>query len=440
MFDHLGFTLRQVSYDLRAGLLFRPALITIGLGTLAPVLAAAEARLPILGAWSKAVPWLASEDVGAAQMLLTTVAGAMATVLSLTYSVLLMALTLASMQFSPRILFGFLRDEKSQQTLGLFVGTFLYCLLLLRLLRPGPAVFLPQLAMQVALLLALVSLGWLLYFLHHITQSIQANHLVDRIATETEVIIDEVFPQPLGDRSPAASQRPALPTGLDALTATRNGYVQLTDEESLGALARQHGVTLHLHAGPGEFVTAGSPLVSIEPRGKLSPELRAGLTDAFDLGPVRTMQQDVEYGFRQIVDIALKAISPAVNDPSTAVTCIDHLGRLLSRLAARQEPPQELREGDRPIVWLRRTTFRRLVDLTCNQIRQYGRADMAVNLRLLRALHAVAASTRHRPYLDAIERQANLLAEASRGAFLAGDCAELEARHEALRALFSADR
>lgn len=439
MHSRAGFQLRQVLHDLNVSLLFRPAIFTVALAALAPLLTSIEAHHPAIGgALTGAFPWLCGPDVTAAQLVLTTIAGSMMTVLSLTYSVLLMALSLASMQFSPRILFGFLRDKTSQTTLGFFIGTFLYCLLLLRLVHGAPEPFIPQLGMVGSLALALLSLGWLLYFIHHIAQGIQANHLVARIAAETAAIIDDEFPEPLGPgEAPAESQRLPIPEDLDIVVADRSGYIQLTDDQGLIELARASKVSLYLHRGPGEFVTEGTPLLSVAPTGRLSPSFEAACREAFDLGEIRTMQQDVEYGLRQVVDVALKAISPAVNDPSTAVTCLDNLGVLLARLARRREPPQQVLENGAVLVQFRRTTFRRVVDLAFNQIRQYGRGDMAVVLRMYRALEAVAQSTRHRPYLDAIERQAGLIDEASRAAFLAGDGAELEARRAALSRLLA---
>lgn len=433
-----GFLLRQVLYDLRVSLLYRPAMITTGLALLAPALTYIEARWqPIGQLLNRTFPWLCGPDVAAAQLVLTTIAGSMMTVLSLTYSVLLMALTLASMQFSPRILFSFLRDSTSQTTLGLFVGTFLYCLLLLRMVHGAPEPFIPQLGMVVALGLALVSLGWLLYFIQHIARGIQANHLIARIAGETQQVIFQVFPEADAAGNSPAQQRLPLPEQAAVILARTSGYVQLIDEESLLQVAAEFRRTLFLHKGPGEFATAGTPLLSVVPGEGVPEALTAACLAAYDLGEIRTMQQDVEYGIRQIVDIALKAISPAVNDPSTAVTCIDHLGVLLVAMAGRREPLQEIRRGEELLLQHRRTTFRRVFDLAFNQIRQYGRTDMAVVLRLLRAFEALALATTNPAHLDAIRHHATLLLDAGRSSFLAGDCAELEDRCDALARLLT---
>jgi len=176
----------------------------------------------------------------------------------------------------------------------------------------------------------------------------------------------------------------------------------------------------------GAFVARGLPIAHVEGGAPDPDAVRA----AFDIGPVRTLQDDVEFGLRQIVDIALKAVSPAVNDPSTAATCIDHLGRLLVRLAGRTAPPLE-REG----VVAPQPTHVDLVDLAFEQIRQYGRADMATALRLMRTLGDVASVTHDRVVLDRLAVHGRLVEAAARAAFAPEDCDELDRRATRLRTL-----
>jgi uncharacterized membrane protein len=167
----------------------------------------------------------------------------------------------------------------------------------------------------------------------------------------------------------------------------------------------------------------------------VSVAVRAACAEAFDIGEVRTMQQDAEFGVRQIVDMALKAISPAVNDPSTAATCIDHLGAILCRLARRRCPGSEMRHpatGELLLVW-RPISFQRFIDLAFNQIRQYSRGDMAVALRIARALGEVAEATRLRAHLDRVLHHAALLEAGLSRDFPPADRVELEARLRALR-------
>ena len=197
--------------------------------------------------------------------------------------------------------------------------------------------------------------------------------------------------------------------------------MQDIDEEALRDLARRTGKRIHLLRAMGTFVAEGLPLVLVAPQATAAEA--AALLAAIDLGPIRTMQRDVEFGVRKIVDVALKAISPAVNDPSTAATCIDHLGRLSVRMAGRR--PVAV---DRGGLVLPQTTLADLVDLSFEQLRQYGRTDMAVGLRLMRVLGEVASVTRDAATLARIATHARLLESAARAAFPAEDCDELGRR------------
>lgn len=409
------FVWRQRWFDLTSGLLFRPGLIIVALGLLGVLVPPLEARL-----LPHASAWLGTEPASA-QVLLGTVAGSMMTVISVVYSILLVALSLASMQFSTRVLGGMMRSRVSQHILGLFAGTFVYCLVLLRSVHVDPAPEVPGVALSLALALALTSLGGLVYFIHHIVQAIQAYHLVDRIATDTEAVIDAVFTE-AGVPTDVPAPAPLAPDAV-VVCATASGYIQALDVEGLRRLVPQGGRLVVVHA-MGAFVSRGLPLAYAE-GGPVDPE---AVRAAFDMGPVRTLQDDVEFGLRQIVDIALKAISPAVNDPSTAATCIDHLGRLLIHLAGRRALPRE-RDG----LVLPQPTHPDLIDLAFEQIRQYSRTDMAVALRQMRVLGDVASVTRHRASLDRLAAHGRLIEAAARAAFQTEDCDELERRSARLR-------
>ncbi|HND32193.1 MAG TPA: DUF2254 family protein, partial [Myxococcota bacterium] len=297
----MRFLFRQLSYDLNANLLLRPALWLAGCVLLAFALPAVERE------WLREIhtlhPFLEllRLEPGTAQTLLSTLAGSMMSVVSVVYSILLVALSLASMQFSTRILAGFVRDRFSQQVLGLFIGTFAYCLSLLRSIQSDPA-DVPGLAVAFAMLLALLSLGSLVLFIHHMVMGIQANVIVDRIATETEGVIAAVFPeQPEPERAGVA-------VGSRLVFAPRAGYLQLMDIE--GMLRLSGGKSIEVLRPMGSFVSRATALFRVD----TPPALDAELVAMVDIGPFRTMQDDVEFGFRQIVDIGLKAISPAVND------------------------------------------------------------------------------------------------------------------------------
>jgi len=389
--------LRSAMYALRGGFLVRPLLISIALGVLGASLSSLEETVPVLSAWVPAVLFPSRADPQVAQIILGAIAGSIMTVVSIVFAILLMTLTLASMQFSPRILVSFVRDRVTQWTLGIFLGTFAYCVAALPAARSLPQPFAPVATVTGAMLLALTCVAWLIFFIQHISRAISVNHIVDRIARETEDVIDDIMP---------ASQQYIYETAgvpFDGnerevpVDNTVSGYIRYVDTGRLLYLAKAFKVRVRMLRRVGHFGPAGVALFRVSPGERLNPQRARELLSTFDIGPTRTMQQDVEFGVIQIVDIALKAISPAVNDPSTAITCIDQLGRILIRFVSRKPPVSLLCDPPhvvRVIVpWI---DIEGLLDTAFEQIRYYARSDVAVSLRLLRALDDVA-STCHDP-------------------------------------------
>jgi len=244
------------------------------------------------------------------------------------------------------------------------------------------------------MLLALACVGWLLFFIHHISRAISVNHIVDRIASETEAIVDEMMRWPHRPGRPEShDSRPGY-TWETTLTSLVSGYIRFLDTRRLVAVAKSYHVKVDVLRRVGHFVPAGVPLMKLSKGDRMPPEGMEELRGAFDFGPARTLQQDVEFGVLQIVDIALKAISPAVNDPTTAIGSVDQLSRILIRFASRETPESIL--YDPPgvfrvhIPWI---GFERLLDSAFEQIRLYSKCDVAVSLRLLRALADIAVTT-----------------------------------------------
>jgi uncharacterized membrane protein len=265
--------------------------------------------------------------------------------------------------------------------------------------RSLPRPFAPVATVLGAMMLALTCVGWLLFFIHHISQAISVNHIVDKIAKETEAMIDELMPSPRGVDSLRHTEALRPNPSEVAISSDESGYIRFIDTQRLIALAKQYHVSIRVLRRVGHFVPAAVPLLMVSKGNRLPAEGKARLLAAFDFGPTRTLQQDVEFGVLQIVDIALKAISPAVNDPSTAISCVDQLSRILIRFASRQ-PPDELL-CDPPgipratVAWIQ---FERLLEAAFEQIRMYSKADIAVSLRLLRALGDIAVSTSDTEY------------------------------------------
>ena len=330
-------------------------------------------------------------------MILSGIATSIMTVVSIVFAILLMTLTLASTQFSPRILVNFVRDRTTQWTLGVFLGTFSYCMAALPAARSLPRPFVPVATATGAMLLALVCVGWLIYFINHISRSISVNHIVDRIARETELVIDEFMPYSRGPFPLHGPQR--------ALCARRRHrhrqpavrlYPLHRHQSPRRARARRTASACGWSAASATSCRLAFRSCSVSQAERLPADRALHLLGTFDIGPTRTMQQDVEFGIIQIVDIALRAISPAINDPSTAISCVDQLSRIVIRWIGRVPPPSHYYAPPHvlrlTVPWL---GFQGLLDTAFEQIRHYAVADVAVSLRLLRAFDDIASTTPH---------------------------------------------
>ena len=401
MRKRLPLLFRHAMYNLRGGFLVRPLSIALTLGCAGGALAWSEEAIPAFSQWAPSALFPSHSDPQIAQIILGGIAASIMTVVSIVFVILLMTLTLASMQFSPRIIISFTRDRVTQWTLGIFLGTFLYCMAALPAARQVPRPFAPVVTVMGAMLLAIACVGWLLFFIHHISHSISVNQIVDRIASETEVVIDETMPWPRRPGRPEGGADPFGPSGAMVLSGSP-GYIRFLDSKRLVSLAKTYHVRIRVLRRVGQFVPAGVPLLALSKAGSLSDESLADFRETFDLGPSRTLQQDVEFGVLQIVDIALKAISPAVNDPTTAISCVDQLSRILIRFASREQPERLLYDPPGVVrVGLQWIDFERLFESAFEQIRMYSKGDVAVSLRLLRALSdiAIGAPAANRPVL-----------------------------------------
>jgi len=431
----LPLRLRSAAYALRGGFLVRPLVIAVVLGLCGAVLSSIEEAIPAASAWVPATLFPSHQDAQVAQVILSVIATSTMTVVSIVFAILLMTLTLASMQFSPRILISFVRDQGRQWTLGIFLGTFSYCLAALPAARSLPHPFAPVLTVAGAMLLALVSVGWLLFFIHHISHSISVNHIVDRIARETEAVIDALMPHPRTNqyRPPTTA---SVPNEQEfPILNEVSGYIRFIDTNRLLAFARLHHLRVRVTRRVGQFVPAGVPLLMVSRRTRLDRHNAVDLTGAFDIGPMRTMQQDVEFGVIQIVDIALRAISPAVNDPSTAISCIDQLTRILIRWFDRL-PPESLLFSPPHVVrvvlpWI---DLDGLLNTAIEQIRAYATTDAAVSLRLLQLLQDVAVTVDDAVLRRRFVERGARVVEGCRTRLPADDLARLEQRQAVLEA------
>jgi uncharacterized membrane protein len=382
-----------------------------------------------------------------ASSLLGAIAGSMITIAGVVFSMTLVALSLASSQLGPRLLRNFMRDTTTQMVLGTFVATFLYCLLVLRTIRRAEEIaFVPHLSVTFGVLLAVVSVGVLIYFIHHVSVSIQANEIVARVGTELIEGIERLFPENIGRGAPRIPTEPPDAGFLDTfdrearpIGSAGEGYLQFVDGDDLIALAIQEDVVIRLERRPGQYVVATRPLALVWPGNKVTDQLIDRVNSAFALGNQRTSGQDIEFAVNQLVEIAIRALSPGVNDPFTAMVCVDRLGSALCRLAELDMPsPYRHDTQDQIRVITPVFTFPDVTDAAFNQIRQYGRSSTAVTIRLLETIAEVAGSA-HRPEdRAALLRHAKMIARgASDGLLEDEDRQEVEEHFQSVNQLLS---
>jgi len=338
-------------------------------------------------------PLIFGGGVEGSRGVLSAIASSVVTVAGVVFSITIVALSLASSQYSPRVLRTFMADRPTQLVLGSFVGIFTYCILVLRTIGEASASdpFVPTIAVLTGIGLALIGVGLLVYFIHHVATSIQASSILERVADETVQVIDAIYPDPLDGvehRDPRASEDT---TGWRAVCALRTGYVQGIDFAKLAQVAKEHELMLRIETGVGKFVIEGEVLLraSHGAREALDEALRGPLA----LGAQRSSAQDVAFGIQQIVDVALKGLSPGINDTTTALMCIDRLGVVLRRLAGRRMLPRlEAPELER-IVLTQVADFEGMLACAFDAIRRNASGNPDVLFRLIHNTDALLALT-----------------------------------------------
>jgi uncharacterized membrane protein len=372
-----------------------------------------------------------------ARALLSTVAGSMITVAGVGFSITIVALVLASTQFGPRLLTLFMRDLTSQATLGSFAGTFIYCVLVLRSVRgldDGGAAFIPALSISGAIVLTLLSVAALVFFFHHVAVSIQAPKLVATVARDLDRAIDVLYPSELGHGGPEPD--PGLVPAIDrdlVIPAAVNGYLQVVDDAALLVLAERHDLVVRLLARPGLYLIRGNPVLVVRPATSVDDALAASLRSTLIVGDVRTAEDDIEFSVRQLVEVALRALSPAINDPFTAMAAVDWLGGALARLATEEFPSRFRYDGEgRLRVVADVSTFAGIAHTIFSRIRHYGGDSPVVLNRLLEAIAGFGPHLRNAEDRHQIQLEAEAILETGRARIASrADLEELSRRHRA---------
>ncbi len=386
------------------------------------------------------IGWLYSGGPEGARSILSTVAGSMITTAGVVFSITIVVLSLTSSQFGPRLLGNFIRDTGTQVVLGTFIATFIYCLFTLRVVRSGDSgSFVPHLSITVAFVLALASTAVLIYFIHHISTSIQADSIITAVYRDLDAAIDRHLPEQqehgAGEQG-RKDVRAALPEGFDhdgwPVAADNSGYLQAIDYDGLMRTAVENDLILSLHSRPGKFIAAGEHLVTVWPREHWDEKLAARVNSSFIQGRQRTDEQDMEYSIHQLVEVALRALSPGINDPFTAMTCINWLSAALGRIAQRKFPSAfsyddkgNLRLVSVPV------SFAEIVEAAFGQIRNAAASHVQVILCLLDAIVAIAPHIRVAERRKVLEHHAELIMQSGREmAHVKDDRRAIEERYE----------
>jgi len=370
-------------YRMRSSFWFVPSVIVLGMMALALATIELDTRIDadVLEDW----PRLFGAGAQGSRSLLATVAGSMITVAGTVFSITLVALSLTSSQYSSRVLRGFMNDRSNQAVLGVFVGIFAYCLVVLRVIRDGDSqAFVPSLSVLGGVVLGLLGIGVLVFFIHHIAVSIQASHIAAMVARETLHAIDHLFPAD-EPRCPGRSTAAVVAdrSVWQTVTSTRNGYLQQIDAAALLDFARRHAGVVRVDAAIGDFVLEGAPLLAVNCATPLGRPAVDWLRSCFAIGRQRTLEQDIGFGLRQLVDVAIKALSPGINDTTTAILCINQLTAVLRVAGTRTLRFAHCSDGEVDRVLMTHPDYAGLLDTAFGELRQSARGNAPVLQRLL---------------------------------------------------------
>ncbi|HLL49035.1 MAG TPA: DUF2254 domain-containing protein, partial [Thermomicrobiales bacterium] len=367
-----------------------------------------------------------------ARGVLFAIAGTTLSVLGVVFSLTIVVLQIASAQFTPRVMRNLTGDRGTQVVLGVFLGTFTYSLLVLRAVRSpgedgGDAGFVPVAAVAVAIGLALVSIAFMIYTINHVARSVQVAVIIKRVTHDTLDLLDEPLAAEIKEHLDLNQDGwPPLDEPGEIVAAEGDGYLEAIDAGALLAAAETRGLTVRTEALVGSFLLTGAPLATVWPGGVVDAEMTEMLRSAFVFGPERTRQQDLELGIRQLADIAVRALSPAINDPTIATLCIDRLGQLLVRAASRDETEVVVGPNGGRIL-LRGPSFARLTDVAFTQIRHYGSGDSVVAMHLMTTLREVAVRVPLSQQEALREQAAALLVEVQQTLMVTADISRVAA-------------
>lgn len=396
---------------------FVPSLMTVGTAVFAVLLFLIDKK-----AREQYLPFISSlyvMDAPGAQSILSTLASSAITVAGTVFSIAMLVLANASAQFGPRLLPNFMRQGGTQIVLGGFISTFVFGVMVLTRVRAThDGAEIPHLSVSVALIFGLFSFGLLIYFIHRVAIFIQAPNIVEHVGSRLIETFEKLFPAAadIEGRDDSSEEEEALPADFNEraqpVPAHGNGYLEAVELDRIQDIAERHDLLVRLRKRPGQFIVARHPLAFVYPAKAVTDEIVTDIGDAFLLGSQRTLIQDAEFAVEQLVEVAVRSLSPGINDPFTAITCIDWLGAALSFLAGRQLERPFCRGRDGRICLIGEPyTYQGILDAAFHQLRENARSNEAVSIRLMEMVGLLAEGDLPRPFRDALARHARLIRE-----------------------------
>lgn len=395
---------RKSWLSIRSSYWFFPALMSIA-AILASIAAVWIDRNFDTEGWHE-LNFIYTSTPDAARTILATLAGSMITVAGVTFAITITTVGNATAQFGPRVLTNFMRDRGNQISLGAFVANFLYCLFVLRSVRSAvdsaeaDIVFIPQIAILVALASTIGCVGVLIYYIHHVPYSLHVSNLLAYIGTELQTKIEKLFPEEVGQ---ALSKGPDHTRQVEAELAAKpnitihsksTGFLQLVDNSALMDLANEHDLIIIMKCRPGDFIIAGQTIAFVYANGRNTTADDLNLQDALTIGYQRTPDQDVRFLVNELVEIATRALSTGQNDPFTAIDALHWLTAGLTKRISRQTPsPYRMNDNNELRVVATPATIEEMIDMIYDQLRPYAVGDRNVGLLFMTSINTALAAS-----------------------------------------------
>jgi uncharacterized membrane protein len=421
--------IRKLLSDLSDTFWLLPGLMVVA-GVIGAVVLVQLDRDAIIPQWMLDGAWLYNGGATGARTLLGAIASSTIAVAGTVFSITIAALSLAAGQMGPRLLRNFTRDRGNQFTLGAFLGTFAFALMVLRSVRTeSEGEFIPHLSLSVAIVLAFLCVGTLVWFVGHMAGRINVDTVIDLVSVDVHEAIERLTTEdelPAPPPSSFWSQAQPVPD-------YRYGYLQQLDEEGLADWAAANDTAVRLLVRPGHYVFPGAPIALVNPTSENAEE---AVLQATALGHMRVSPADVEFAVRHLVEVAVRALSPGVNDPRTAISVLDRLGTALCQIVPRRLPSGVWLRDGKPVLVVPNVDYEGLVAAMFHMIRQNAATQPAVLIRMLEVLTAVVSCERDPDRVAILQRHADLiLADAERGKLAPSDMEDVRDRHQGFAAM-----